>query len=64
MVISKNDVDSFFQSDFIPYITSFYNLSVKATIGIEDVLRLILQAIQKLSTDEAKVLKKISLRFK
>lgn len=54
-IISKEVLDEYFKKEFLPYVTSFYDLSVKSTTGIDDFLRLILHSIQALQMNQAKV---------
>ena len=55
MIVSKDEVDNYFKTDFLPYVTSFYHLTTKTNTSIADVLQLVHQSIQMLNTDETKV---------
>ena len=61
MIVSKDEVDNYFKTDFLPYVTSFYDLTTKTTTSIADVLQLVLQSIQMLNMDETKVFMHVSI---
>ena len=47
--------DEFFKVDFLPYVISFYDVTVKVDTTTDDLLRLMVQAIQILQMDKSKV---------
>lgn len=49
-------MDEYFKKEFLPYVISFYDVTVRADTGIEDVLQLMLQSIQMLEMDKSEVL--------
>ena len=53
-VVSKEMADEYFK-EFLPYVVSFYDVSVKASTSIQDVLRLTIQSIHLLETGKAEV---------
>jgi hypothetical protein len=48
-------LDEFFKVDFLPYVISFYDVTVKVDTTTDDLLRLMVQAIQILQMDKSKV---------
>ena len=50
-------VDEFLQMNFLPYVRSLYDVTVKVHTSIDEVVKLLLQAIRAKNYDEDKVLK-------
>ena len=56
-VIDCGMVDEFLQMNFLPYVRSLYDVTVKVHTSIDEVVKLLLQAIQAKNYDEDKVCK-------
>jgi hypothetical protein len=54
-VIDCGTVDEFLQTNFLPYVRSLYDVTVKVHTSIDEVVKLLLQAIQTKNYDEDKV---------
>jgi hypothetical protein len=54
-IVSKEMLDDYFKTKFLPYVTSFYDASVRANTSIEDLLHLIVESLQILEMDNTEV---------
>jgi hypothetical protein len=48
-------LDEYFKVDFLPYVISFHDVTVKVDTTTDDLLRLMVQAIQILQIDKSKI---------
>ena len=53
-VLCNEALDTFFKTRFLPYVISFYDLTVKVDTSIEGVLKLTLEAIEILEMERSK----------
>jgi hypothetical protein len=54
-LVTTASLDEYLQGEFIPYVTSFYDATVKSHTSMEDVFRLLLQAVVKQQLEKAEV---------
>ena len=54
-LISKEKVDNYLIRKFVPYVTSFYEVSAKVITNVEEVLSLMLQSIKILGMHKSEV---------
>jgi uncharacterized NAD(P)/FAD-binding protein YdhS len=54
-VIDKVTLDDYLIKDFIPYVTSFYDTSVKAHTSLDEIFQIFIQAINKSNLDRNQV---------
>ena len=54
-VVSCGMVDEFFEKNFLAYVRSLYDVTVKVHTSVDEVIRLLVQAIQNGSYDKTKV---------
>jgi hypothetical protein len=55
-VISRKSFDHYLISEFMPYVKSFYDVSIKAITALEEFFRLVLQAIQQMQLGKCEVI--------
>jgi hypothetical protein len=54
-VINGSMVDEFFETNFLPYVRSLYDVTTKVHTTISEVLKLLVQALQTRKYNEAEV---------
>lgn len=54
-VLSVQNFDNYLESQFLPHVKSLYKTTVKVHTNLEDVLKLMVQAIQKNERTENEV---------
>ena len=54
-VVNCGMVDEFFEKNFLAYVRSLYDVTVKVHTSIDEVIRLLVQAIQNENYDKTKV---------
>ena len=54
-VVNCGMVDEFFEKNFLAYVRSLYDVTVKVHTSVDEVIRLLVQAIQNENYDKTKV---------
>lgn len=55
-IISRASFDKYLTNDFLPYVKSFYDVSVKAYTALDEIFLLLLQAIATLKLKKNEVI--------
>jgi hypothetical protein len=54
-LLNKETLDEYLTDEFVPYVTSFYDVTVQAHTSLDEIFQLLVQAITKKQLDKREV---------